>query len=157
MSFVAVMMWQPIASAWKMFRSSRGLAQMSSAFGRARMTFTDSAMIGTGSRPVSAIRPANTEMIAESPGRRHSVTCFTCSRESNAVTFSFTPALDKRSMSGPENSRFVFVTGIFTFTFFPHEAISSAWPSMVPKSSAKTSNDTGRSGIALSTSRANAL
>jgi hypothetical protein len=31
MSLVAVMMWQPIASAWKMFSSSRGLAQISSA------------------------------------------------------------------------------------------------------------------------------
>ena len=40
MSLVTVMMWQPIASAWKMLSSSRGLAQMSSAFGRARMTFT---------------------------------------------------------------------------------------------------------------------
>ena len=33
MSLVAVMMWQPIASAWKMLSSSRGLAQISSMFG----------------------------------------------------------------------------------------------------------------------------
>ena len=33
MSLVTVMMWQPIASAWKMLSSSRGLAQISSAAG----------------------------------------------------------------------------------------------------------------------------
>ena len=34
MSLVTVMMWQPIASAWKMLSSSRGLAQISSGAGR---------------------------------------------------------------------------------------------------------------------------
>ena len=55
-------MWQPIASAWTTLSSSRGLAQISSARGAARMISSDSRMIGTGSRPVSAIRPAKTEM-----------------------------------------------------------------------------------------------
>ncbi len=35
-SWVTVMMWQPIASAWKTFSTSRGLAQISSARGAAR-------------------------------------------------------------------------------------------------------------------------
>ena len=61
-SLVQVMMWQPIASAWTTLSSSRGLAQISSARGAARMISSASRMIGTGSRPVSAIRPAKTEM-----------------------------------------------------------------------------------------------
>ena len=56
------MMWQPMASAWKMFSSSRGLAQISSALGPvAQQLARAAAMSGTGSRPVSAMRPANTE------------------------------------------------------------------------------------------------
>src|SRR5436305_599900 len=61
MSLVTVMMWQPMASAWMMFSSSRGLAQISSDRGAAFRISTHSDMIGTGSRPVSAIRPAKTE------------------------------------------------------------------------------------------------
>ena len=39
MSLVTVMTWQPIASAWKMFSSSRGLAQISSACRRELQQF----------------------------------------------------------------------------------------------------------------------
>ncbi len=60
-----------------MLSNSRGLAQMSSAFGFAFIAFTDAAMIGIGSRPVSAMRPANTEMIAGVSEASHSVTRFT--------------------------------------------------------------------------------
>jgi hypothetical protein len=48
------------------------------------------------------------------------------------------------------------VTGIFTFTFGPHAAIVRACSAMLAKSSANTSNETGRSGIATSTLRAKA-
>ena len=51
-----------MASAWKIFSSSRGLAQISSMRGILLTNSTDSAIIGIGSRPVSAILPANTEM-----------------------------------------------------------------------------------------------
>ena len=44
-----------------MFRSSRGLAQMISCLSNAEHNATAADIIGTGSRPVSAIRPANTE------------------------------------------------------------------------------------------------
>ena len=60
-------MWQPIASAWTTLSSSRGLAQISSARGAARMISSASRMIGIGSRPVSAIRPAKTEMQLGAP------------------------------------------------------------------------------------------
>ena len=58
------MMWQPTSSAWKMFSSSRGLAQSSSAFGFAAQICAASRMSGTGSTPVSAMRPAKTETMA---------------------------------------------------------------------------------------------
>ena len=60
-----VMMWQPIASAWTMFRSSRGLAQISSAVGAALMIVErlghDAA---PGRRPCRRSGPANTETYA---------------------------------------------------------------------------------------------
>ena len=56
------MMWQPIWSAWTMLSTSRGLAQISSTLGSGRRIVERLAtMIGTGSTPVSAMRPANTE------------------------------------------------------------------------------------------------
>ena len=45
------MMSQPTLSAWKMLRSSRGLAHSSSALGLAREIFLASAISGTGSTP----------------------------------------------------------------------------------------------------------
>ncbi len=151
------MMWQPTASAWNTLSSSRGLAQISSAFGFAFMICTDFCMIGIGSTPVSAMRPANTEMIAGVFASSRAVMRSTWSSVMTAVTLRATPAFDKRSITAPANSRFVLVTGILTLTFLPQEAISRACTSISPKSSAKTSNETGRSGIAASTSRAKAL
>src|ERR1700676_1072623 len=47
-----------------MLRSSRGLAHRSSAFGRLARRSSARCICGTGSTPVSAIRPANTDTIA---------------------------------------------------------------------------------------------
>src|SRR5208282_1986724 len=69
-SEVTVMMWQPISSAWKMFRSSRGLAQTSCELGSGAINSSADFIRGTGSRPVSATRPAKTEMYEGAPPRR---------------------------------------------------------------------------------------
>ena len=61
------MMWQPIESAWTMFSTSRGLAQISSTCGRRARSSSADAIIGTGSRPVSAMRPAKTETYPPGP------------------------------------------------------------------------------------------
>ena len=153
-SFVAVMMWQPTASAWKTFSSSRGLAQISSAWGRACNSSTARFISGTGSRPVSAIRPAKTETNAPTSSARLSTTRATCSSVRIAVTFSFTPAAESRRTRESLGSPRVFVTGTFTKTFSPHEAISIACRSISSKSSEKTSNEMGRSPTIASTSRA---
>ena len=58
---MTVMMWQPTWSAWTTLRISRGEAQISSECGAAFMISTALAMIGTGSTPASAIRPAKTD------------------------------------------------------------------------------------------------
>ena len=71
-------------------------------------------MIGIGSRPVSAMRPANTETYAAAPGARHSITSSTCATVMSAVTLTFTPSATSRRRSGPMNSPPVLVTGIFT-------------------------------------------
>ncbi len=70
-SWVAVIMWQPTASAWKIFKSSRGLAQISYARALVLKTFTASAMRGIGSLPVSATRPANTDTTLGVLAERH--------------------------------------------------------------------------------------
>src|SRR5262249_22758689 len=77
MSFVAVMMWQPISSPWKTLSSSRGLAHSNSAFGLDARCARHSFISGTGSRPVSALRPTITEMIEVTRGLRHVATFFT--------------------------------------------------------------------------------
>src|SRR5262249_29075652 len=61
-SWVTVMMWHPTWSACTRFRISRGEAQISSERGACTMMSTERAMIGTGSTPASAMRPANTDM-----------------------------------------------------------------------------------------------
>ena len=58
---MTVITWQPIASAWTTLSSSRGLAQISSSCGYGFSTSSASLMIGIGSRPESAMRPAKTE------------------------------------------------------------------------------------------------
>src|SRR4029450_4166326 len=51
-------------------------------------------------------------------------------------------------MSSLADCPLVLVTGIFTFTFGPHPAIVRACSAMLAKSSANSSNETGRSGAA---------
>ena len=63
----------------------------------------------------------------------------------------------QRVFCGPVNTRLVLVTGILTLTLAPQVAISRPCASISSSSSAKTSKETGRSGIAFSTSRAKAL
>jgi hypothetical protein len=54
---VTVITWQPISCAWKILRSSRGLAQITSIPPAALQAVTACFMSGIGSRPVSAMRP----------------------------------------------------------------------------------------------------
>ena len=80
----------------------------------AAQIFAASAMRGTGSTPVSAMRPAKTETIAGVSGSSALTTSRTCCSVRMAVMFSFTPAFERRSISGIDDSFFVFVIGIFT-------------------------------------------
>ena len=113
-------------------------------------------MCGTGSRPVSAMRPANTEMHERAPPRTASTTSWTCRSDMTAVTLSLTPSCDSRRTRLALDSPRVFVTGILTKTFSPHAAIARACRSISSNSSENTSNEIGRSGMAASTSVAKA-
>ena len=71
-------------------------------------------MIGTGSRPVSAIRPANTEMMASGPPARAPAAVSTWRTVMSAVTLRCTPSsASVRTTSAVLVPR-VSVTGIFT-------------------------------------------
>ena len=59
-------------------------------------------------------------------------------------------------MTGPLNAPLVVVTGIFTLTFAPQDAMTRPCAIISSKSSAKTSKEIGRSGIAATSLRANA-
>ena len=52
------------SAAWNTFKSSRGLAQRSLVSARFRTVLASDWITGTGSRPVSAIRPAKTDRIS---------------------------------------------------------------------------------------------
>jgi hypothetical protein len=67
------------------------LAQMSSMFSQARTSRSASTMIGTGSLPVSAMRPANIEIYAGGPARRFVATRSTFASVRSAVTLTLTP------------------------------------------------------------------
>ena len=79
-----------------------------------RVNSRAAAIIGTGSRPVSAMRPANTDTTVAAPPLTARHTSRTWASVIRAVTLSFTPDFDRRSMSGIEDSPRVFVIGIFT-------------------------------------------
>ena len=67
-----------------------------------------------------------------------------------AVTLTFTPSFDREPATIPAiDSPCVFDTGIFTYTFPPQVAMRWAWRRMSAPSSAKTSNEIGRSVISL--------
>ena len=88
-----MMMSQPTSAAWTMLSSSRGLAHSSSIRRpAARQMLSASRISGIGSRPVSAMRPANTETTDGAPPSSARATSRTCSSVQIAVTFSFTPA-----------------------------------------------------------------
>ena len=97
---------------------------------------------------MSAMRPAKTDTIAGTFGARHSATRSTCSAVMTAVTLTITRGVGERAHHGPVNAPLVVVTGIFTLTLSPHEAIARPCAIISSKSSAKTSNEIGRSGIA---------
>ena len=65
---------------------------------------------------------------------------------------SFTPAAERRAISGIDDSPRVFVIGIFTKTASPQVAISLAWRSISSNSSAKTSKEIGMPPMAWSAS-----
>src|SRR5205807_22577 len=81
--------------------------------------FTDSAMIGSGSMPVSAMRPAKTETKQGAPPFTASTTPCTCSSVNSAVTLSAIPSCDSFFTSGNALWRLVFVIGILTETCLP--------------------------------------
>ena len=71
-------------------------------------------MSGTGSRPVSAMRPAKTETTDGAPPDKALAVPLTCSSVQIAVTLSFTPLAASSATSGSADSRRVFVMGILT-------------------------------------------
>ena len=75
-------------------------------------------MSGTGSRPVSATRPAKTETIAGDVRRQALGDPLRPARAVMiAVTLTTTPASASVRITGPVNAPLVVVTGIFTLTF----------------------------------------
>src|SRR5438874_5227328 len=137
-----------------MFKTSLGLAHSNRAFALPETIRAERRMIGIGSRPVSAIRPAKTDTMAGTEGDRISTTAATCCSVISAVTFTLTPAATRPRTSGMDDSPLVFVMGILTNTFWPQLEITNACRAISGKLSANTSNEIGRSGISASTDRA---
>ena len=116
-SCVIVMMWQPIESAWTRFRTSRGLAQMSSARGATDARISSD--LAHDRQRLDARRPR----CARRTPRRSSAAP---SRErvgddarpgpasSAAVTLTLTPSSDSSRTSGASDSPVDVVTGTFT-------------------------------------------
>src|SRR5712692_7656421 len=109
-----------------MLNTSRGLAHSSRALGFPESALAERRMIGTGSLPVSAIRPANTDTIAGTEGDKTSATLITCCSVISAVTLTLTPAATNARTNGMDDSPLVFVMGILTNTFAPQPDITSA-------------------------------
>ncbi len=105
---------------------------------------------------MSATRPAKTEMLLGAPPASAPATSSTWRTVISAVTLTWTPSPERSLMNAVIGSARVLVTGIFTYTLGPQEAISWAWRRMPSASSEKTSNEIGRSVICASTSRAKA-
>src|SRR6185312_15436716 len=98
------MMWQPIWSAWKMLSNSRGLAQISSWLGYGFIISTAADISGTGSRPVSAINPANPDNQLGIKSAKAAETSRTCESVKSAVTLILTLARAKRFISAQQDS-----------------------------------------------------
>ena len=88
---------------------------MSSAAGAtdARIS-SDWLMIGNGSTPASAMRPANTETQLGAPSRRARAMTSTWLGVISAVTLTLIPASDSSRTSGASDSPVDVVTGTFT-------------------------------------------
>ena len=78
------------------------------------MMSTARAMIGTGSMPASAIRPANTDMYEGAPSLTAAVISSTWAVVNRAVTLTLIPPSANSRTSGAIDSPRVVVTGIFT-------------------------------------------
>ena len=100
---------------------------------------------------MSATRPANTEMKLGAPSATAFVTVSTCEGSMRAVTLTCTPSSDSSRTRSAVETPSVFVTGILMKTLGPHVAITRAWRRISGSSSAKTSNEIGRSGTISST------
>lgn len=125
-SCVTVMMSQPIASAWHTFNTSRGLAHSNSTSGLVLVSSNASDISGTGSRPVSAIRPAKTDTTAPGVVSSARTTVLTCGSDRMAVTFNRRPSAESSRTRASELSALVFVTGILTYTFEPQDPMRTA-------------------------------
>src|SRR5579864_1433919 len=98
-----------------MFSNSRGLAQITSVAGDAVARYrTLSATIGTGSRPVSAIRPAKIDTSDGAPPARAAADAATCWTVKTAVTLIRTPSCDRRWARSAVGRPAVSVTVILT-------------------------------------------
>src|SRR2546426_12691640 len=104
-----------------MFKTSRGLAHNNRAFALPAMSPTALSIIGTGSLPVAAIRPANTATMAGTEGESTCETLATCCSVIIAVTLSLTFAATRLCISGRDEAPLVLQIGILTNTLSPHE------------------------------------
>src|SRR2546427_13291553 len=102
-----------------MFKTSLGLAHNRRALGFPDTSFAERRIIGIGSLPVSAIRPAKTDTMAGTDGDSTSATAATCCSVMMAVTFTLTPAATRLRTKEMDESPLVFVIGILTNTFWP--------------------------------------
>ena len=75
---------------------------------------TERCMIGTGSIPASAIRPAKTEMQDGAPSATAAVISSTCAAVKSAVTLTWTSASESSRTSGAIDTPPVVVIGILT-------------------------------------------
>src|SRR5258708_9478551 len=100
-------------------------------------------MIGNGSTPVSAMRPAKTDMIAGTLGERACMVGATLGSGRIAVTFNLIPSDASFFIRSNADCFLVFMIGIFTYTFDAHELMMRAWRSISTNSSEKTSKETG--------------
>src|SRR2546425_12351931 len=107
-----------------MFRTSLGLAHNKRALGFPDTSFAERRIIGIGSLPVSAMRPANTDTMASTDGDSTSATVATCCSVMIAVTFTLTPAATRSRIKDMDDSPLVFVMGILTNTFWPQPEIT---------------------------------
>src|SRR4029450_4263020 len=111
--------------------------------GKVPTILSDSFIIGDGSIPLSAIRPAKTDKIDGTLGFSTATTVATGRGVGIVVMFNFTPSPANRSINGTEDSPLVFVIGILTYTLSCHSWILSACRRISTKSSEKTSNEIG--------------